>query len=182
MKRLLIVNPNTSAEMTEDIRATVMAVKSPWAEVDVRRPGFGPRSLESFHDYSLAAFAMLREFGGQEEAYDGALICCFGDPGLYALKEHMRCPVLGIAEASMSLALLLGQRFSILAASEKAVPMMRDMVGQYGLTSRLASVEAVNGGNEHRQQMVQAGVGGYFLLDLAGVRVDAFSGELLGGL
>lgn len=129
--------------MTEDIRATVMAAKSPWAEVDVICPEFGPRSLESFYDYSLASFAMLRELDGREKDYAGALVCCFGDPGLYALKERMACPVLGIAESSMSLALLLGQRFSILAASDKAVPMMRDMVGQYGLTARLASVEAI---------------------------------------
>lgn len=143
MKRFLIINPNTSEEMTGDIRRTVMRVKSDWAELDVLSPDFGPRSLESFIDYALAAFAMLRLVRGQEAHYDGVLVCCFGDPGLYAIKETMTCPVLGIAESSMSLSLLLGQRFSILAASEKAVPMMRDMVGQYGLTARLASVEAI---------------------------------------
>lgn len=143
MKRFLIINPNTSEEMTEDIRRTVMAVKSDWAAIEVRSPDFGPRSLESFRDYALASFAMLRLCNGQKTPYDGVLVCCFGDPGLYAIKETLSCPVLGIAESSMSLALLLGQRFSILAASEKAVPMMRDMVGQYGLTARLASVEAI---------------------------------------
>jgi allantoin racemase len=37
----------------------------------------------------------------------------------------------------------MGRRFSIVAASESAVPMMRDLVARYGLAERLASVRAV---------------------------------------
>ena len=39
---------------------------------------------------------------------------------------------------------LLGSRFSILAASEKAVPMMENMVSQYGMDHRLAGVFPLN--------------------------------------
>ena len=31
---------------------------------------------------------------------DGVLIGCFGDPGLFALREACHCPVTGLAEAS----------------------------------------------------------------------------------
>lgn len=121
---LLVVNPNTSEAMTEDIRDTVERVRSPDTTVTVTSLDFGPESLESFYDYTLASFGLCRLLEKEKDTYDGVLIACYGDPGLYAAKEICDCPVLGIAETSIALSLLMGGRFSILAASEKAVPMM----------------------------------------------------------
>ena len=58
--KLLVVNPNTSDAMTEDIRATVDRVRMPGVEVEIAGVDFGPESLESFYDYTLAAFALCR--------------------------------------------------------------------------------------------------------------------------
>jgi len=129
--------------MTRDIRETVERIKETDVRVTVTSPDFGPESLESFYDYQLAAFGCLRYLQREKPDCDGILLACFGDPGLYALKEISRVPVIGIAEASLSVSLLMGQKFSLLVASEKAVPMMKDMVNQYGLTSRLASIEPI---------------------------------------
>ena len=57
------------------------------------------------------------------------------------MKEICDYPVIGIAEASIAMSTLMGQKFSLLVASDKAVPMMKDMVNQYGLNTRLASIE-----------------------------------------
>ena len=81
---LLIVNPNTSEAMTEDIRRTVEQAKSPDVSVTVTGPDFGPEALESFYDYTLAAFGLCRLLEQKTEQYDGVLIACYGDPGLYA--------------------------------------------------------------------------------------------------
>lgn len=138
--KFLVINPNTSDVMTEDIRKTVNMVKSDDSIADVIHPDFGPEALESFYDYQLAAFGMLRLKQCSSETYDGILDACFGDPGLFALKEIFECPVIGIAEGSMAIANLLGGKFAILAASEKAVPMMENMVLQYGMKDRCAGV------------------------------------------
>lgn len=139
--RFLVVNPNTSAEMTKAIEQTVAASLHGDNQAEVITASMGPRSLESFYEYSLASVGVIATLKKLDlEHYQGMLLACFGDPGLYALKETMPFPVVGIAEAALSLALLLGYRFAILAASEKAVPMMENMVQQYGLSSRLAGV------------------------------------------
>ena len=137
--KLLIINPNTCAEMTADILATAKASVSAGVQVDVVQPDFGPESLESFYDYGLAAFGVSRLLERAGE-YDGVLIACYGDPGLYAVKEKCGCPVLGIAEASISLSLLMGYKFGILTAANKPVPMMENMVAGYGQKERLAGV------------------------------------------
>ena len=141
--KLLIINPNTCAGMTADILTTARAALSSGVQADVVQPDFGPESLESFYDYTLAAFGVFRLLE-KSQRYDGILIACYGDPGLYALKERYSCPVLGIAEASLSLSLLMGYKFGILTASAKAVPMMENMVAQYGLRDRLAGVWPLN--------------------------------------
>lgn len=141
LKRVLVINPNTSVEMTEDIRKTLDRIKETDVEITVTKPDFGARSLESFYDYSLASFGCIRLVNKIGKNYDGILLACFGDPGLYAMKEIYEYPVIGIAEASMAMSTLMGQKFSLLVASDKAVPMMADMVNQYGLNSRLASIE-----------------------------------------
>lgn len=141
--KVLVLNPNTSEEMTKDIASTINNIKHDQVEVDVKNPDFGPRSLESFYDYQLASFGCLRLIKETGNEYDGILLACFGDPGLYALKESVDYPVIGIAEASMAMSILMGQKFSLLVASEKAVPMMKDMVNQYSLNARLASIETI---------------------------------------
>ena len=142
--KLLIVNPNTSESMTEDIRSTILMVKNPEMEIEVINSDFGAESLESFYDYTIASFGMIRCLKKHAKDYDGILIACFGDPGLYAIKEIYDCPVVGIAEASISIANLLGAKFSILAASEKAGPMMDYLVAGYGMQDRSAGAIAIN--------------------------------------
>lgn len=52
MKKLLIINPNSSEEMTRDIRSTVAyAADSEWSLEVVGMPG-SPHVLESFADYT----------------------------------------------------------------------------------------------------------------------------------
>lgn len=142
--KLLVINPNTCEEMTDDIRYTIQKIVSANVVCEVVSPDFGPRSLESFYDYSLATFGIQRLLYKKESDYNGILIACFGDPGLFSYKEIANCPVLGIAESSISMSLLLGDKFAILGASNKAIPMMSNMVRQYGLDTRFAGAWALN--------------------------------------
>ena len=139
MAHFLVINPNTSAEMTGAIANTVRAYIHAENKVDVLKAEMGPESLETFYEYGLATVGVLATLEKVElSQYQGVLLACFGDPGLYALKEKIPVPVIGIAEASIAASLLLGSSFAILVALEKAVPMMGNMVQQYGLTDRFA--------------------------------------------
>lgn len=147
MKRYLIVNPNSSRTMTDEIAESVRACALEYAQADVVCMPDSPAVLETYADYLRAGANMLRFFEGagrRAAGYDGVLVACYGDPGLYALKETLEVPVVGIAEASMSVSVLLGGKFSIVAAVPKAKAMMERMVQEYGFEKRLASVEALN--------------------------------------
>ncbi len=143
MPRALVVNPNTSAAMTEEIRRTAEAAfAAPWSCQVVSAPG-GPESLESWRDYALAAVAVLPLLEPLGPT-DGVVLACFGDPGLPALKEVCDAPVVGIAEAAMAQALLLGGRFGVLAGMDRAVSLMDALVQGYGLGARYAGTEPLS--------------------------------------
>ncbi|MDX1378735.1 MAG: aspartate/glutamate racemase family protein, partial [Anaerolineales bacterium] len=128
MPKALVINPNTSEEMTAEIRETAMRVfREPWKCEVVIAPA-GPESLESWTDYHLASICVLPLVESLQTKADGIVLACFGDPGLYFLKEYCDVPVIGIAEASMSLAILLGAKFGILAGMSRAVELMDSMV------------------------------------------------------
>ncbi|MEW6623515.1 MAG: aspartate/glutamate racemase family protein [Bacillota bacterium] len=143
MARILVINPNTSLEMTEQIKQTVNSIAHSEHKIVFKNADIGPESLETFYEYNLATIGVLRVINREKDQFDGVLLACFGDPGIYALKEVTEVPLIGIAEASLSKALMLGQSFSILVALNKAIPMMENMVMNYGLSSRLTSVEAL---------------------------------------
>lgn len=146
-RRLLVINPNSSVKMTEDIQNTAAALRSDRLGIDVVRMRNSPETLESFADYTAAGaevISYLREKQAEGFGFDGVVLACMGDPCLFGVKEVCRAPVIGIAEAGISAALLTGYKFSILASSGKAKPMMESMVMSYGLGSRMASVETFN--------------------------------------
>ncbi|NPV75281.1 MAG: hypothetical protein HPY59_02790 [Anaerolineae bacterium] len=135
MPKALVINPNTSLSMSSDIRSTAERVFTPPWEVTVANALSGPESLESWYDYHLASVAILPLLA-QHSDVDGIVLACFGDPGLYLLKEISKVPVVGIAEAAMSMSLLVGGRFGILAGMNRAIQLMDSMVRTYGLESR----------------------------------------------
>ena len=137
MPTALVINPNTSESMTTEIEATANHVFQPPWRCIVSSAAAGPESLESWSDYHLASVAVLPLLEKYREA-DGIVLACFGDPGLYLLKESCSVPVVGIAESSISIAVLLGARFGILAGMRRAVELMDSMVRTYGFESRYA--------------------------------------------
>lgn len=142
MPRALVINPNTSPEMTAEIARTAEVVFSePWT-CEVTPAPAGPESLESWTDYHLASVCVLPLLDNYSDV-DGVVLACFGDPGLFVLKEQCPVPVVGIAEASMSLALLLGAKFGILAGMGRAVELMDSMVQTYGLNERYAGSQSL---------------------------------------
>jgi allantoin racemase len=143
MPTALIINPNTSRAMSESIERTAEKIFQHHWSFRVINGLSGPESLESWRDYQFAGTAIMPLLQEHKDV-DGIVLACFGDPGLFALKEISPVPVVGIAEASISLALLLGGKFGILAAMGRAVSLMDAMVRSYGVESRYAGTSPLN--------------------------------------
>jgi allantoin racemase len=131
--------------MTREIEKAGKKYARSDTELVVVSPERGPVSVESMYDEALSQLGVLEEVKkGMAEGCDGFVIACFGDPALYAARELAEVPVLGIAEAAMLMACMLGHKFSILTVLQRCVPTMEELVIRYGLERRCASVRASN--------------------------------------
>ena len=120
--RIFVINPNTSHSLTEHIRRELERVKRPETVVTVENPAHGPLSIESAYDEVLAGpgiIELVRK--ANAEGYDAILLACFADPALDAAREISQIPVIGIEEATLHIAAMLGHKFSILTSSERRV-------------------------------------------------------------
>jgi Asp/Glu/hydantoin racemase len=141
--RILLINPNTMPEMTD----LVVRVVTPHLPVGVSLKAatgrFGAQYIASRSAGAIAAHAALEAYAEHGEGCDAVYLACFGDPGLFALKELAPIPVIGMAEASCKAAAQKAGRFSIVTGGERWGPILHEFVAMLGLGERLAAVETV---------------------------------------
>jgi allantoin racemase len=139
--RILFINPNTSQSFTERIQAITSQYALPATQVVAMNPISGPRSIECIYDELLSAQGTLEVALTEMEHFDAFAIACYSDhPTVYALREITDKPVVGIAEASMYVACMLGHKFSVITTNDAWEPLLWDAVKHYRLAERCASV------------------------------------------
>ena len=83
--KIKVINPNTTASMTEKIGIAAQAEANPSTEIIACNPSMRPVSIEGHYDEALAVVGLLEEIRkGEVESVGGYVIACFGDPGLRA--------------------------------------------------------------------------------------------------
>ena len=142
---ILLVNSNTSPSHTEIVAATARTAVAPGTEITALTAPYGARYIDSRTEATIAAHATLHVLASNAEGFDAAVIAAFVDPGLGAVRELLPFPVVGIAEAAMLTACMLGARFAIVTIGPRAVPLFYELVGAYGLRGRLAGVRHADG-------------------------------------
>ncbi|MGP3956814.1 aspartate/glutamate racemase family protein [Nonomuraea sp. 3N208] len=143
MTHIKVINPNTALAMTDSIGRCARAVACPSTVVTAVSPSMGPESIESHYDEALAVPGVLAEIAaGEREGVDGYVIACFGDPGLDAARELAAGPVVGIAEAAMHAATLLGRGFSVVTTLSRTVGRAWDLAHRYGFGAACRGVHA----------------------------------------
>jgi allantoin racemase len=149
---VLVVNPNTSQEMTAAIDRVAQAAAGPSANVVTIRSTNGPYTIEGALDAALATAGMLEVVAAYKYPFDAVVVACFGDPGVEALRMLVRVPVIGIGAASFVQAACLSQQFAIVtplagtperyAAVAAAMGLGRQFVGAYPTPLSVADFES----------------------------------------
>lgn len=140
-----LVNPNTTASMTEKAALVARAVASPGTEIRADESRTGPASIEGPFDGAMAVPGMLARV---EEAIaagaDAHVVACFDDTGLDAARALSPKPVIGISEAAFHVASLVAEKFSVVTTLARAVPTIEANLARYGLAARCARVRAAD--------------------------------------
>ncbi|MFZ9950250.1 MAG: aspartate/glutamate racemase family protein [Gemmobacter sp.] len=140
---LFVINPNSSAVVTAGIAEAVAPLGRMGAPIECLTLAEGPPGIESQAQADETVAPMLRLAATLEDRAAGFVIACFGDPGVHALRDRTRKPVIGIQEAAVATALTLGQRFGIIAILPRSIPRHLRSLGAMGVLGRLAGDRAL---------------------------------------
>lgn len=142
--RILLVNGNTTAAMTETLVKTAREAAAPGTEIAGATGTIGAAIVSHRADEAIAEHAMLKAVAEHDGAYDGVLIGVSTDPALGALRALLPVPVVGMTEAAILASCMLGARFGLITFSLASAPGYREAVERYGLASRLAGLRTID--------------------------------------
>jgi len=146
--RILFLNTVGTDVYNQQMKEFLEVGKRSTSEVDVVSLPKGPLHVEYHYYRALALVDTLHSVKkAEKDGYDATVIGCFCDIGLREAKEiSERMVVVAPGEACMSLAGLLGYKFSIIVGRNKWIPWFYDNVVKYGFKDRLASFKTINMG------------------------------------
>lgn len=134
--RLLLINPNTTVHVTA--RMVEQARKSAGlrAQVDGATATFGPAIIGSRVENAIAAHAALDLAAERAASYDAVILGVSMDTALHELRALLDIPVIGMAQAALLQAQMLGQRIGCLTIGPQMLPLYREVTESYGLGDR----------------------------------------------
>jgi allantoin racemase len=138
--RIVVLNCNTTASMTETIRLGAVEAAAPGTEIIALTPDWGPASVEGFYESFIAAAAMLDKLTTFDEQYDGVIMAGFGEHGREGAREWLSVPVVDITEAAGHMASLLGHKYGVVTTLDRAVGQIEDSLKLAGLMENCAAV------------------------------------------
>jgi len=144
MTRILVVNPNTTASMTQIIAAAARLVAATDTQIIAATATMGPASIEGYYDEAFALPGLLQQIAAAERTgAEAAVIACFDDTGLDAARTMAQIPVLGICEAALTTAALIAKRFTVITTMERSRVPIEELAHRYGMRGR-ARIRAAN--------------------------------------
>jgi allantoin racemase len=132
-QRILVVNPNTSPEVTEAYLTAARAL----APVDIVLTGvtgrFGARIVSTEAENIIAGHAALDLVAEHARGFSAIILAISFDTGLDALRSVLPMPVIGITAASLRAAATGGRRVGIVFFGEVSRSLYERVVATNGI-------------------------------------------------
>lgn len=143
---ILLINPNTSRPLTDRLAAAARRVAATDTRIECVTAETGVPYISTRAEALIGGIAVLEILAERHHQADAAIVAAFGDPGLGAARKLFDIPVVGMAEAGMLSACMLGRRFAIVTFAEALGPWYRECVAWHQLEGRCAGVRMLDGG------------------------------------
>ena len=137
--RLLVVNSNTSDIVTEKVAAAARSAASPGTEIVPVTGTFGARVIGTRSEHAIAEHSTIALVSRHAPGCDAVVIAVSYDTGLRGARELAGIPVVGMTEAGLLTACMLGGRMGVIVFGRRVLPMYQEVVASYGLAGRIAA-------------------------------------------
>jgi allantoin racemase len=139
--RILLANANTTAAVTELCAAAARAAAAAATEIVPVTPRFGPAIIASRAENAIAAHGLIDCLAEHQAGSDAAILAVSYDTALFAARQLLPIPVIGMTEAACLAACMVGGRFGLVTFSSP--DLYREVIAGHGLASRLSGIALV---------------------------------------
>lgn len=143
--RILLLNPNTTPAITDRLFEAARLVAAPSTKLIPLTAPRGVPYIATRAEAQIGGAIALEVLAEHHKSIDAAIIAAFGDPGLLGARELFDVPVVGMAEAAMLSACMLGRRFAIVTFATALVPWYQECVEMHGLSGRCSGIRMLDG-------------------------------------
>jgi allantoin racemase len=141
--KLLLVNGNTTQAVTERVVAEARRCGAPGTEVTGATARFGVSIVSTEAENDIAAHAVLDVLSETYAGHDAAILAISFDTALIGARQIVPIPVIGMTEAALHTACLLGRRFGLISFGNSSRWMYLDLVRRSGLLERMVALETI---------------------------------------
>jgi allantoin racemase len=136
--RLLVVNANTSELVTGKVAAQARLAASAGTEIVPVTGTFGARVIGTRIENAIGEHSTVDLVARYADGCDAVVIAVSYDTGLRAARELLAIPVVGMTEAGLLTACMLGGRIGVISFGRRVLPLYQELVASHGLSSRIA--------------------------------------------
>lgn len=144
--RILLVNPNTSAETTRVMTEIAREAAGDRAEVEGVTVAAGAPLITDEAALTDAAGHVLALLASRDlSVFQAVIVAAFGDPGRDEAASRYPLPVIGIAQAGMAEAGAGGRRFGVVTTTPRLIDAIVKRASAYGWAAQFAGVRLTPG-------------------------------------
>ena len=129
--KILVINPNSSHEMTKLIDRVAKSASSAGTQIDTIDFPQAPALINSAYDVMKTAYYSVEAVLAKKDEYDGFISACHSDPGLLVMQDIVDKPCTGIGFVSMYLARLYGNKITMLTLTEATEQRKKQQLQAY---------------------------------------------------
>ena len=147
MKKILVIVPFPMSDENRDLRrAQLEAVElGPGITFEFESVRIAPQNYVSASDMVLADVGVLEAgIEAERRGYDAVCVDTMSDSGVAALRSELSIPVIGPGRASVLTAMMLGNRFSIVAMWPHWRHLYTKTLTELGVASHCASIRSID--------------------------------------
>ncbi|MDQ8022803.1 MAG: aspartate/glutamate racemase family protein [Moraxellaceae bacterium] len=149
--RLLLLNSNTSQFVTDKVTAEARRVALPDTEIVPATGSFGARVMTTRSEVAIGEHATLDALAQHAAGCDAVVIAVSYDSALSAAREMVGIPVVGITEAALLTACMLGSKVGIVVFGRRVLPLYQEVVSLHGMDARVAGWRVVDSNSPYGQ-------------------------------
>jgi allantoin racemase len=149
--KILLLNANTSALVTGKVERAARAAAPKGVEIATATGTFGAEVIATRAEHAIAEHAAVTLAAEHATGCDAVVIAVSYDTGLRAVRELLDVPVVGMTEAGLLTACMLGGRVGVIVFGRRVLPLYQELVAGYGLQGRVAGWRVLESGAPYAQ-------------------------------